>query len=841
MTSFESSADETATIPSMKSDSTSAALAHFRLKMSGGRLPSDLATNVPSLFQRLPTSSASTSAATRFGLHSSSVSASAAVTASALNVIGIGSDDLDEDEALTVDEKEDEKLDENFSPRVREEAPEGNKNDGGAEADEDATPLPLANDEEEIITNKKQKTSTLTSLLDDSNKEMDLDNVTDITGITAEDVEILSARYLKKLSKEERELVVQDIHGVSNDDSLPAGVKSVEDSLKKLEVELERELVARKYESKDSKKDASTDSTVLKEDSAAPQRKSSQDKAATMTSSATVSMGSTASDCSEAESDIAILKSKTASAFEQALAQCRTRRRERNNSLFCPDSDDSDDEQDGDHDYIDVDHDRDFRLGFLRAERFNAKKAATRILDFFDEKRALFGIDLLARKLRLEDLNEETIKVLESGFIQLLPGRDRAGRAVIVGTKKLADNCSPQNEISALRAFWFLSTIALENVEAETKGFVFVYYGLGADSNEKSDAERRSRRITGLGKVLRALPLAVKSIHWCVDHAEQKKAAALAALLLGGSNYIRVRCHAGTDMEVQYNLMTFGVPLGLFPISMNGDVDLSRHRDFLQQQTKKSDDTSPLLELDEDDDDDIVMKPEGLLPSAPVAGNDDPFDNNPTLSSRLNLPQQLQQQQQQLQNNDNFLGAYNNIAFNNMFYLNNNNNGVSPMQVTSLRQHTSEQFNQYLQGQQQLDGQAMRMKQDFPFGTDQQQSQHQDDTEPVLVPGERDILLGRGRRAQNHNGNVHFREIVETFRQRYEEIPSKGGKTELIREVVDFIYDNGSRFIKQDSFGRWIPVGREVARDKVSHSFRNKKRLSLTKSKKRPASCTAGA
>merc|ERR1712146_574550 len=106
--------------------------------------------------------------------------------------------------------------------------------------------------------------------------------------------------------------------------------------------------------------------------------------------------------------------------------------------------------------------------------------------------------------------------------------------------------------------------------------------------------------------------------------------------------------------------------------------------------------------------------------------------------------------------------------------------------------------------------------------------------EPVVVPGERDILLGRGRRAQNHNGNVHFREIVETFRQRYEEIPSKGGKTELIREVVDFIYDNGSRFIKQDSFGRWIPVGREVAR--------NKKRLSLTKSKKKePASCTAGA
>merc|ERR1719223_697558 len=98
--------------------------------------------------------------------------------------------------------------------------------------------------------------------------------------------------------------------------------------------------------------------------------------------------------------------------------------------------------------------------------------------------------------------------------------------------------------------------------------------------------------------------------------------------------------------------------------------------------------------------------------------------------------------------------------------------------------------------------------------------------EPVLVPGELDILLGRGRGAQNHKGNIHYRQVVETFRSRYEQIPQKGAKTQLIREVVAVIYDNGGRFLKQDGFGRWIPVDPEVARDKVSHSFRNQKRLS---------------
>ena len=83
---------------------------------------------------------------------------------------------------------------------------------------------------------------------------------------------------------------------------------------------------------------------------------------------------------------------------------------------------------------------------------------------------------------------------------------------------------------------------------------------------------------------------------------------------------------------------------------------------------------------------------------------------------------------------------------------------------------------------------------------------------------------------------MYFREVVETFRQRYEDIPSKGGKTELIREVVDFIYDDGRRFVKQDTSrgpNCWIPVGREIARDKVSHSFRNKRRLLLVSEKKK--------
>merc|ERR1719491_2537286 len=102
-----------------------------------------------------------------------------------------------------------------------------------------------------------------------------------------------------------------------------------------------------------------------------------------------------------------------------------------------------------------------------------------------------------------------------------------------------------------------------------------------------------------------------------------------------------------------------------------------------------------------------------------------------------------------------------------------------------------------------------------------------EDPEVDIVPGETDILLGRGRGAQNHKGNIHYRHVVETFRKQYEEIPNKGEKTLFIREVVDIIYDNGGQFLKKNpnGSGKWVRINPDVAREKVSHSFRNAKRL----------------
>ena len=86
-------------------------------------------------------------------------------------------------------------------------------------------------------------------------------------------------------------------------------------------------------------------------------------------------------------------------------------------------------------DYV---HDETFRLMFLRAESFQAGPAAERLVRFLETKLKLFGNKLLAKPIRIQDLEKKDDQaVLKCGMIQMLPLPDRAGRPVLVWTTML--------------------------------------------------------------------------------------------------------------------------------------------------------------------------------------------------------------------------------------------------------------------------------------------------------------------------------------------------------------------------------------------------------------------
>jgi hypothetical protein len=82
---------------------------------------------------------------------------------------------------------------------------------------------------------------------------------------------------------------------------------------------------------------------------------------------------------------------------------------------------------------------RDVRLKFLRAELFDARKAAHRLIQYLDIAVDHFGIQAAMRPIMLADLTPTEQVVLSLGEVQLLPSRDRMGRRIALSVGAYGD------------------------------------------------------------------------------------------------------------------------------------------------------------------------------------------------------------------------------------------------------------------------------------------------------------------------------------------------------------------------------------------------------------------
>lgn len=78
-----------------------------------------------------------------------------------------------------------------------------------------------------------------------------------------------------------------------------------------------------------------------------------------------------------------------------------------------------------------------FHLRFLRSELFDAEKAATRYINYLNFVHTHWGDIALEREIRFSDFSKEEIKLFRKGLYQLLPVRDKAGRKVLGGLRKM--------------------------------------------------------------------------------------------------------------------------------------------------------------------------------------------------------------------------------------------------------------------------------------------------------------------------------------------------------------------------------------------------------------------
>lgn len=97
-------------------------------------------------------------------------------------------------------------------------------------------------------------------------------------------------------------------------------------------------------------------------------------------------------------------------------------------------------------------------------------------------------------------------------------------------------------------------------------------------------------------------------------------------------------------------------------------------------------------------------------------------------------------------------------------------------------------------------------------------------------PNVYDILSGRGKPTQNHDGNQIFQQLIDRHRAAYQSA-ARNEKRAIAQQILAGFHAMGSRFLKpeeQESEGattvivRWIELSEKAALDKICHSLRRK-------------------
>lgn len=105
----------------------------------------------------------------------------------------------------------------------------------------------------------------------------------------------------------------------------------------------------------------------------------------------------------------------------------------------------------------------------------------------------------------------------------------------------------------------------------------------------------------------------------------------------------------------------------------------------------------------------------------------------------------------------------------------------------------------------------------------------------ISTPGPFDILLGRGKAAMKHPGNIRYKFLIEEHEDRYENTP-KANKTLIAEEILQTLKgsDDHGRFLKLEKGRGWMEVDDVAAREKISMSFRDRRQQSRREQSKQP-------
>jgi len=256
---------------------------------------------------------------------------------------------------------------------------------------------------------------------------------------------------------------------------------------------------------------------------------------------------------------------------------------------------------------------KEFRIRFLRHEFFNVEKATTRYLRNLNFIFDLFGDISLLRPLYLTDLSTHEWKYLKKGCEQLLTSRDKLGRRIYVHLDVLnIDKSFSFRERLRCQVYWRYSVLG-EDETAQINGavnismmykkkpvdttdgsspttteqipFQFVEDESSNDNNkaahhsgrqeqEQSQTSPSFRQETEwIKEITAASPMRYIALHWCMP--DEKIYHFFKAVFLSMQPQEMNACtrvHAGSQLECNYSLCPFGIPIEDIPATSTGNI-----------------------------------------------------------------------------------------------------------------------------------------------------------------------------------------------------------------------------------------------------------------------------
>jgi len=225
--------------------------------------------------------------------------------------------------------------------------------------------------------------------------------------------------------------------------------------------------------------------------------------------------------------------------------------------------------------------DQAFLLMFLRADFFDVAKAATRLVNNFQVKLDLFGVDRLAKHITWDDMDEDDRSSVLDCSSQYYPElKDNAGRAVWAAW--MAKDTYKTHENNFRCSYYIVMGLMMGNDNAQKRGIVGVAYMVGLSENKYNNTiALRS------AKIVEAMPFRYAAIHICYDNPNLRGPIGMLQLIANVQNRVRFRAHFGTFVECQYQLMTFGLNQDIFPFDSTGNIKTEKFMAMLRDRIQK--------------------------------------------------------------------------------------------------------------------------------------------------------------------------------------------------------------------------------------------------------------